>query len=298
MDWWVENIMIKNYYDILGLTKDADSTAIKVAYRKKAIENHPDKNQGSNEAEIKIKEINEAYEVLKDPAKKKNYDMFGTVNPAQAGHRYGPGATDQFSQVFQDVGGFEDFLEQFNVHFSGRRQMKNADLRAELSISLFDAFTGTTVPFSITLPNGSENNLKVDIPAGVDHGIRIRIKGKGSQQNTNIPAGDLFITIRVKEHPIFKRMGADLFSHKNISMTDAMLGREIEVDLIDGSTVKVKIPAGTQPEQKIRLKQKGMSKLNGTARGDYYLIMNVVIPMNLTKKQIDLLHQFDEAGKK
>lgn len=289
--------MSKNYYDILGVARDADAAAIKRAYRDKAMKHHPDKNQGSKAAEEKFKEVGEAYDVLKDSTKKKKYDMFGTTDPTQSrGFR---SAGDPFEHVFRDVGGMDDFFKQFHQHFGGRRnQGRNADLSAELVISLEDAFTGKTVPFSIAMPNGAANNLRVDIPAGVENGTKIRLKEKGHCQNTNLPAGDLYITIRVAEHPTFKRAGADLFSQKSLSIVDATLGKQIEVDLIDGSTVKVHVPEGTQPEQKIRLRQKGMTKMRSAGRGDYYLVMNVVIPTNLTEKQIDLLRQFEEESKK
>ena len=292
--------MSKNYYDILGVAKDADAATIKAAYRKKAVEYHPDTNPGDDTAEQNFKDLGEAYAVLKDPAKKKNYDTFGTADPMQSG---GPGGFhytgDPFEHIFRDVGGMDEFLKQFGVRFGGsQRQARNADLRAELAVSLQDAFTGKTVPFSITMPDGAENNLKVDIPAGIDNGVRIKLKGTGTRQNTYLPAGDLYITVRVAEHPTVKRMGADLFTQKSISIIDAALGKEIELTLIDGSTVKVQIPEGTQPEQKIRLRQKGMTKMKGTGRGDHYLIMNVVIPTNLNEKQRDLLRQFEEEAKK
>lgn len=290
--------MPTNYYDILGLAKDADSAAIKTAYRKKAMEFHPDKNPGDKISEQKFKNVVEAYEVLKDPTKKQNYDLFGSAGSTPFKNAYKPNANDPFGHVFQDIGDMDEFMRQFHQHFGGQQQSKNSDLRAELSVSLQDAFSGITVPFSITMPDGGENNLQINIPAGIDNGTRIRVRGKGSQQNTNLPAGDLYITIRVADHPTFKRMGADLFSQKSISIIDAALGKEIEVSLIDGSTVKVKIPAGTQPEQKIRLKKKGMPKMNGSGYGDYYIIMNVIVPINLTERQTELLKQFERESKK
>jgi len=295
--------MSKNYYDILGVSRDADAAALKKAYRAKAMKCHPDQNPDDPKAEAEFKELSIAYDTLRDPAKRKQYDTFGTATPGQPGGGFHPGAHgDQFEHFFRDVGGLQDFMKEFDLHshFNAARagKVKNADLRAELSITLKDAFTGMSVPFSITMPNGAENRLKVDIPAGVDNGIRIRLKGKGAQQNTNLPAGDLYITVRVADHPMFSRIGADLITQKSISIVDAALGKEIEVDLIDGNTVKVQVPAGTQPEQKIRLRQKGMTKMRIAGRGDHYLVMNVVIPTNLTEKQIDLLRQFEKESQK
>lgn len=143
------------------------------------------------------------------------------------------------------------------------------------------------------MPDGSTKNLRVNIPAGVENGTRLKLNEKGTQQNTNLPPGNLYINISIEEHVDFKRIGADLFLTKNISIVDASLGKKIEVPTIDGSNVKVDIPSGTQPNQKIRLKKKGMPILGSGARGDCYIIISVTVPTNLTDKQTELLKQFD-----
>ena len=293
--------MAKNYYNILGIKKTATPDEIKKAYRTLAIKYHPDKNPGDKSAEDKFKEIAEAYVVLKDPTKKKNYDMFGTASSTQSG---GPGGFrstgDHFEHVFRDVGGMEDFFKQFHdmgIDPFRSRGLKNSDLYSVMQITLYDAFTGKNVPFEITMPDGSTKILRINIPAGVENGTRLKLNGKGTQQNANLPPGNLYINISVKEHADFKGIGADLFLTKNISIIDASLGKEIEIPTIDGPNVKVTVPPGTQPNQKIRLKKKGMPIIGGGIRGDCYIIISVTIPTNLTDKQKDILRQFDDESR-
>lgn len=292
--------MNKDYYQILGVSKDADAAAIKKAYREMALKYHPDRNKGDKAAEEKFKEIAEANEVLSDKDKRKRYDIFDTINPGQSNYGFRPTSGDSFEHIFRDVGGLDDFLKAFGNVGGGpfTRRHKNADLVTELAINLHDAFTGKNVPFDITMPDGGTKNLRVNVPAGIENGTRIRLQGQGTQQNTNLPPGDLYLQVKIYDHPTFKRLGADLYMHKSISIVDASLGKEYEIPTIDGLDVKVQIPPGTQPEQKIRLRQKGMPKLRGSGRGDFYIIINVVIPSNLTEQQIEILKQFEEETKK
>lgn len=290
--------MTGDYYKILGVNKAADSAAIKKAYHDQAKKHHPDKNKGNKASEEKFKMINEAYAVLKDATKKQNYDTFGTTDPAQPGFQRHSSKPAGFEHIFRDVGGFESF---FN-HFGGtqqRQQARNPDLMSEMRISLNDAFTGTTVPFEIQMPDGSTNNLCLTIPAGVETGHRFKMPGKGPQQNTGLPAGDLYITVHVNQHSVFKRLGADLYIEKTISMVDAALGKETEIQTIDGVAVKVMIPPGTQPKHRMRLKNKGMPHFSRALRGDLYIGMIITVPTNLSKRQIEILKEFQaEASAK
>ncbi len=287
--------MTKDYYKILGVPKTAEASAIKKAYRSLALKYHPDKNPNNKEAEDKFKEISEANDTLSDPTKKKHYDTFGMTDPNQGFSQ----TNDQFEHIFRTRSGtLNDIFEQFGVNFSRQRTQKNSDIMSEIHISLIDAYNGKSIPFEITMPNGGVNNLRVNIPAGVEHGSRIRLKGKGPAQNTNLPAGDLYITVRISEHPTFKRVGADLVITKSISMIDAALGKEIEVPIIEGGSIKIQVPAGTQPDQKIRLKKKGMPQMGSKNRGDLYLIMKVIVPTNLTDKQKEIIQSFDDESKK
>ena len=282
--------MSEDYYQTLGLKRNADAAAIKKAYRKLAMKYHPDQNPDDPAAEEKFKELNEAHETLKDPVKRQNYDTFGTADPAQSGFQRPAGSSDPFEHIFRDVGGFDSFFRSFGGN--PRRQSRNSDLMAEMRIPLEDAFKGTTVPFEVTMPDGGKKNLRLTVPPGVETGHRFKMPGKGPQQNTNIPAGDLYVTVHVNEHPTFKRMGADLFVTKAITMAEAALGKETEVSCIDGTSVKVTIPPGTQPNHRMRLKNKGMSRFNSMQRGDLYIGMEITVPTNLTKRQKELLEEF------
>ena len=283
--------MAKDHYQILGVARDANPATIKKAYRDLALKHHPDKNPDDPSAEEKFKEINASYDILKDPSKKQNYDTFGTVDPAQSGFQRRSTGTDSFEYIFRDVGGFESFFR----HFGGdqrRQQVRNPDLMSEMSIPLEDAFKGTIVPFEIQMPDGGTKNLRLTIPPGVETGHRFKMAGKGPQQNTNIPAGDLYITVRIAEHPTFKRLGADLYIVKTITIIEAALGKITEVPTIEGGSVKVTIPEGTQPNHRMRLKGKGMNRFNSRQRGDLYIGVDITVPTSLTKRQKELLEEF------
>lgn len=292
--------MAKNYYDVLGVKKTATPGEIKKAYRTLAMKYHPDTNPNDKNAEDKFKEIAEAYEVLKDSTKKKNYDMLGTVNPTQDGSPSGFRSTgDPFDHIFRDVGGMDDFFKHFGVRFEHGVQAKNPDVISDLHISLEDAFHGKKIPVEITIPGTGIKKFSIDIPMGAESGLRLKMAGKGSTQNTTIPAGNLYISIHVKEHNTFRRMRADLFLNKELTMTDAALGCNIKVPTIEGKEVIVAIPSGTQPNHKIRLKSKGMPLLRQPLiRGDMYINISVLVPLDLTKKQKQILRDFEEASVK
>lgn len=291
--------MTMDPYQVLGVEKTSSEADIKAAYKKLAIQYHPDKNPGDKEAEEKFKEINAAYDILKDPNKKAEYDAYGSMGGTSShgqGRRQYTG-NHPFEHYFTDVGGFEEFFR--NIHggdFHHRRQsMRNPDLFSNINIPLETAFKGTTIPFEVTLPDGGSKMLSITVPPGVDNGLRLRLAEKGSVQNTNLPPGDLYVTISVEEHPTFKRLGSDLFVSKQVSIIEAALGRDLEIPTIDGSTVKVTIPPGTQPNQKLRLRGKGMTKLNNAkVRGDLYVVVNVTVPVNLTERQKEILRDFQK----
>lgn len=167
--------------------------------------------------------------------------------------------------------------------------MKNADLSTQVAISLEDAYNGVSVPIDLNLPTG-KTSINVTIPPGAMNGMVLRIQGKGLQQNTELPPGDLHINVRIKPHHLFKVMGADLYMSHSITMIKAALGCDIEASLLDGTTVSVTVPEGTQPNNKIRLKGKGMPGLNNqSVHGDLYINMNVTVPTNLTAGQREAL---------
>ena len=351
----------RDYYETLGADRDADAAALKSAYRKLAMQYHPDRNPGDEEAEAKFKEINEAYEVLKDADKRAAYDRFGHDAFTQGG---GAGAGGFGGG--QGFGGFTDIFEEMFGDFMGgggrpgHQQSRGADLRYNLEISLEDAYHGRSVEIKVpttvsceqcdgtgaedgskpvscgtchghgkvrvqqgffTLertcptchgqgsvidkPCGScqgsgrkheEKTLSVNIPQGVEEGTRIRLSGEGEAGLRGAPSGDLYIFLSVSPHRIFQRDGANIFCQVPIAMADAALGATIEVPTIDGGRAKVKIPEGSQSGQQFRLAGKGMTILRSQARGDMYIEAKVETPVNLTKKQKELLKQFGEAS--
>jgi molecular chaperone DnaJ len=353
----------QDYYSTLGVAKDADLETVKKAYRKLAMQYHPDRNHGDAAAEQKFKEINEAYDVLKDDQKRAAYDRYGHAAFENGNGRAGPGAAgfDFTASGFADI-----FDEMFGEFMGGRRgsqsRARGGDLRYNMEITLEEAFAGKqatirvpgTVPCDACHGTGGEKGaqpincptcrghgkvratqgfftiertcqscgglgkviekpcpachgqgraakdktLQVTIPAGVEDGTRIRLAGEGEAGLRGAPSGDLYIFLSVKPHRLFQRDGANIHCRVPLSMATAALGGGIEIPTIDGSRAKVQVPPGTQTGQQFRLKGKGMSVLRTTARGDMYAEIVVETPVNLSKKQKELLQQFQDEGKK
>ncbi len=362
----------RDYYEILGVAKGADEKALKAAYRNQAKKFHPDANPNDKTMEAKFKEVNEAYDVLKDPQKKAAYDRFGhqAFENGSAGGRGGAGFGPEFNSSMSDI--FEDLFGDFMGGGGGRQRgqggargrggaSRGSDLRFNLDVSLGDAYKGKTaqvrVPSSVacdgckgtgakpgTAPktcgtcNGAgavrsqsgfftveracptcagrgqviadpcmacggqgrvtkERTLSVNIPAGVEDGTRIRLANEGEAGLRGGPTGDLYIFLSIKPHDFFQRDGADLFSKVPISMSSAALGGEIEVPTIDGKRARVTIPDGTQNGKQFRLKGKGMPVLRSQQHGDMYIQVAVETPVNLTKRQRELLREFDKDAR-
>ena len=354
--------MSKSYYDVLGVSKTASFDEIKRAFRVKAKACHPDYHPNDPEAEKNFKELNEAYEVLKDDQKKAAYDRYGHdafVNGmnGQGGFGQGFGGFDFNGSGFENI-----FDEMFSAFGGGRRRRgtqttRGADLRYNLEIDLAEAYTGlkkniqvesfvkcekcdgrggknlTTCPTcggrghvqtrqgffvmetECPVCHGTgktvkdpcseckgtgrikkKRTLEVSIPAGVDTGVRMRLSGEGDAALNGGEPGDLYVFITVKEHPIFKRDGSDLYCEMPIPMATAALGGEIIVPTMDGKGEKVKIKPGTQTGTDMKLKGKGMPVLRSNAYGDLYVIFRVETPTNLTAKQKELLKEFEQAG--
>ncbi|MDN2565958.1 molecular chaperone DnaJ [Aquibium sp. A9E412] len=354
--------MKPDFYETLGVAKGADEKELKSAFRKLAMQYHPDRNPGDEAAERKFKDINEAYETLRDPQKRAAYDRFGHA-AFENGGMGGMGGAGGFG-----AGGFADIFEDiFGDIMGGARQRRGgrergADLRYNMEISLEEAFTGKTaqvrVPSSIacdecqgsgakpgtqpvtcsmcqgsgrvraaqgffsiertcpqcqgrgqTIPDPcpkcagqgrvtEERSLSVNIPAGIEDGTRIRLAGEGEAGFRSGPAGDLYIFLSVKPHEFFQRDGADLYCKVPISMTTAALGGAFEVATLDGTQTRVKVPEGTQNGRQFRLKGKGMPVLRQPAVGDLYIQVAVETPQNLSKRQRELLEEFDKLSSK
>jgi molecular chaperone DnaJ len=350
-----------DFYETLGVNREADEKALKGAYRKLAMQYHPDRNPGDAGAEAKFKEVNEAYETLKDPQKRAAYDRFGHAAFENGGMGGGNpfGNAGGFSDIFEDI--FGEMMGGARARRGGGRE-RGADLRYNMEITLEDAYAGKTaqirVPSSMTCEtcsgsgakpgsqptacatcsgtgrvraasgffsiertcpscdgrgqtitdpcadcNGQgrvtqERSLSVNIPAGIEDGTRIRLAGEGEAGFRGGPDGDLYIFISVKPHEFFQRDGADLYCKVPISMTKAALGGQFEVATMDGAYTRVKVPEGTQPGRQFRLKGKGMPILRQAAMGDLYIQIDVETPQNLSKRQRELLEEFDEISAK
>ena len=351
-----------DFYETLGVGKKADEKELKSAFRKMAMQWHPDKNPGDADAERKFKEINEAYETLKDPQKRAAYDRYGHQAFENGGMGGGGGAGfagGGFSDIFDDI--FGEMMGGRQRRSSNGRERGN-DLRYNMEISLEEAFSGKTaqirVPTSITCdlctgtgakpgtkpstcatcqgsgrvraaqgffsiertcptcqgrgqtisdPCGKchgqgrvteDRTLSVNIPAGIEDGTRIRLQGEGEAGLRGGPAGDLYIFLSVRPHDFYQRDGADLYCSVPISMVTAALGGKFDVSTLDGTKSRVTVPEGTQAGKQFRLKGKGMPVLRSNQLGDLYIQMAIETPQKLTKRQRELLAEFQAISSK
>ncbi len=345
----------RDYYEVLGCAKGASESDLKSAFRKAAMQFHPDRNPGDQTAEVKFKEVNEAYQCLSDPQKRAAYDRHGHAAFEQGGG--GGAGMDGFgsmADIFEDL--FGDMMGRGGGGRSNGRE-RGSDLRYNLEITLEEAFKGKAatikVPTAITCEactgsgakpgakpktcttcNGHgrvraqqgffaieracptcqgrgeiidnpcsvcsgagrvtrERSLSVNIPSGVEDGTRIRLAGEGEAGLRGGPTGDLYIFLSLKAHAFFQRDGADLYCRVPISMVQAAMGGEVTIQAIDGSEAKVKIPEGTQSGKQFKLRGKGMPVLRSREIGDMFVQTNVETPQNLTRRQRELLTEFE-----
>jgi DnaJ-class molecular chaperone len=286
----------KDYYEILGLKKGASEAEIKKAYRKLALQYHPDRNKGDKSAEEKFKEVTKAYEVLSDPQKKQTYDQFGEAafDPSAGSGPFGQGGPfggfggqqGPFSYTYttnggqQDFGGFSDPFDIFEQFFGGANPFGRSQRRPtySLSISFMEAVKGTQKRVNL---DGKVQTIK--IPAGVDDGSRIRF-------------GETDVVLDVSPDRRFKRQGFDIVTEEEVSFPRAAIGDNLDVETVQGN-VTIKIPAGTQPETLIRLRGKGVKMLRGSGFGDHYVRIKITVPKNLSAHQKELLREFDSSKK-
>jgi DnaJ-class molecular chaperone len=290
----------KDYYEILGSSRNATEEDIKKAYRELAKKYHPDLHPGDKTMEARFKEINEAYEVLKDPKKREQYDRFGSeaFEPGFQGARtytypWGAGGkTVNIEDFGFDIGGLED---TFGDIFGRRTRAQRGPLRGEdaeyvLEVGFEQAIHGTEVRLTI---NGEK--ITVKIPAGVKDGSRVKVAGKGRPGMTGGHAGDLYIVTKIKPHPYFRRENDDIYIDVPITITEAALGAKVNIPTIDGKTMLI-IPPGTQGGQKLRLTGKGVPHVKGVGRGDQYVIMKITVPKGLDEKSKGLMQEFQKLN--
>ncbi|NKB51687.1 MAG: molecular chaperone DnaJ [Rhizobiaceae bacterium] len=346
-----------DYYETLGVSRDADEKALKSAFRKRAMKYHPDRNPNDAEAEAKFKELGEAYEALKDPQKRAAYDRFGHAAFENGGGGGGsPFGGGGMSDIFEDI--FGEMMGGGRRSSGGRS--RGADLRYNMEISLEEAFEGKTaeieIPTAITCENcdgsgakpgtspstcgtcggvgqvrasqgffsiqrtcpacqgrgevisepcddcaGSgtteqSKTLSVNVPAGIEDGTRIRLAGEGEAGARGGPQGDLYIFLSIRPHEFFQRDSADIYCRVPISMTTAALGGQFEVGTVDGSKTRVKVPEGTQNGKQFRLRSKGMPVMRSSQVGDMYIQVAIETPSNLSKRQRELLTEFEQLS--
>ncbi len=347
----------RDYYEILSVTRDCDEQTLKSAYRKLALQYHPDRNPGNHEAEEKFKEAAEAYAVLSDPQKRAAYDRFGHqgVNGA-GGTGFDESAFADFGDILGDLFGLGDIFGQRRSRSRGPQ--RGEDLRYDLEISFEDSMRSMSADLQIPRmeacskcqgtggePNGGlvtcsvcngrgevlyqqsflsirktcptcggrgkvirqacsqcrgegfhrvEKKLKVNIPAGVDSGTRLRLSGEGNPGPPGAQPGDLYVVIKVAEHSIFERRDNDLHCTLPVNVAQAALGAEIEIETFDG-TQKIKLPEGTQSGAQFRLRNLGVPHLNSRARGDLYVHVDVQVPKKLTREQRRLFEELRQV---
>jgi molecular chaperone DnaJ len=349
----------RDYYEVLGVARTAKDTELKAAFRKLAMQHHPDRNPGDKDCEHRFKELNEAYDVLKDGDKRAAYDRFGHAAFEQGMGAGAAGFGADFASTFADI--FDDFFGMGGARRGARGgRERGADLRYNMEITLEDAFQGKAAQLNIPIPvtcdacsgtgaksgtkpkvcascggagkvrhaqgfftlertcvacqgrgqvieqpcptcSGSgrvtrSRTLAVNIPPGVEDGTRIRLAGEGEAGVRAGPSGDLYIFLSIAAHAFFQRDGADLHCRVPVSMVTAALGGEFELPTIDGSDSRVKIPPGTQSGRRFRLSGKGMPVLRSKQSGDMYVQVMVETPQNLTKRQRELLMEFEQLS--
>jgi len=290
---------MKDYYQILGVSENADLEEIKRAYRRLAKEYHPDSHPGDKAAEEKFKEIAEAYEVLSDPKRREQYDQMRKFGAFAGGGRFDPGdfnLEDLFGFNFdwEDRRGFifDDIFDKFFGRKS-RFTSRGADLHTEVEIPFELAIHGGKRTFTI-IQNGKRRTFTVNIPPGIEDGSKIRLKGQGAQGLNGGPPGDLLVTVKVAKHPFFERKGADIYCEVPINVVQAILGTKIRVKTVDGRKVELMIPPGTQSGTTFRLKGLGVKTERG--QGDQYVKVRVEIPTSCTERQKELLRKFAQEG--
>lgn len=281
-----------NYYSTLGIPPTATDDEIKKAYRKLAMKHHPDR--GGDEAQFK--KISEAYDVLSDPQKKQIVDLGGDPNSQQSSGPYGNSFRNGPFEFHFGHGhpGMEDIFNQFGfgrggTSYSGQRPLRrNKTLNISVDLTLEDVLSGKELNAEITIPNTNRKKMiNINIPAGIEYGQQIKYEGMGDDTLSDVKAGDLIVNIVVRPHAVFKRDGASLIIEKTVSVWDAILGAEMELETLDKKKLSVTIPRGTQPGTVLSCKNEGLPILNSKGRGNLFIQIKIDIPRNVSGDQIE-----------
>ncbi len=294
---------MSNYYDILGVSKTASDAEIKKAYRKLALKYHPDRNQGDAEAEEKFKQANEAYAVLSDSKKRKQYEMFGDQKFHQQYSSEDIFRGTDFGSIFEEFGMGSNFFSQiFGGGFGGagpggagftRGPQKGQDVEYPVTIGFMDAYNGVERRVQFSLNDGTHRDLTIRIPKGVTSGAKLRVAGRGAPSPMGGTPGDLYVVIEVSPHPTFTRKDQDIETPLKLKISEAFLGCSKSVETPVGPK-KIKVPAGVNPGTKIRLKGLGFASHKG--QGDLYAVVNLDIPRSLSHEQKEAIAGLQEAG--
>jgi len=306
-----------DYYKTLNVNKNASESDIKKAYRKLAMKYHPDRNKGDKSAEEMFKKISEAYAVLSDKEKREQYDTFGASGFSQRysqedifkGFNFGDifkefGFNDSgFANIFMGGGGgrgrrcgFSFGGDPFSAYTTGQRaQVKGSDLVYEIPLTLQDVLRGTTKTIALE-QGGKQKRIDVKIPKGMATGKKLRLAGKGQPGAFGGPPGDLYIQAKVLDDPVFSLVGHDVYVDREIKLTEALLGTQIQIPTVDGKNLNLKIPPGTQHQTKMRMKGYGLPEMRTNRRGNLYARILVKPPKRLNKKQKALIQELSETG--
>ena len=305
-----------DYYKILGLDRNASESDIKKAYRKLAMKYHPDRTKGDKSAEEMFKKVSEAYAVLGDKEKRKEYDTFGASGFRQRysqedifrGFNFGDifkefGFDDSsFANIFMGGGGggrrygFSYGGDPFSAYTAGQRaQVKGSDLVYELPLTIQEVFHGTTKTIALE-QGGQQQKIEVKIPKGMATGKKLRLAGKGQPGAFGGPPGDLYIQAKVVDDPVYSLVGYDLYIDREIRLTEALLGTQIQIPTVDGKSLNLRIPPGTQHQTKMRMKGYGLPEIKKGQRGNLYARILVKTPKRLNKKQKALIRELSETG--
>jgi curved DNA-binding protein len=307
-----------DYYELLGVKKDSTPSEFKKAYRKLALKYHPDKNKGEKKAEAKFKEINEAYAVLSDPEKKKQYDLYGSTDFHQRYsqeeifrgfdlndvlRQFGFGGTNQSTQYRTGMGGGNGFASFFSQGQAGGcggggchpPAEKGQDMTYQVTVSLEEVLNGAERTITLR-KNGTPQNVSVKIPKGIEAGKKLRLQGQGgASRNGGVP-GDLYLKVDIASNSTFKRDGDDLLTEKLITFSEACFGTSIEVETLENKKFVVKVAPGTTQDSRLRLKGHGLPMGPLGDRGDLYVKIGVKVPRELSKEQEKIIEQLRDCG--